>query len=428
MCDLAVTHKLHYIVDGNGNYYRVNDKDQLVMAKDWRDAGVFSFADANQRIGGGKKSHFYSAIPIEPDTVSSVSDNDSKDIIRVLPEISVQEAGDSECEVPMQVESLKETEDVELSLPYDLKRMDWEEYMLHFAYISSNVQNYKEELIEKQSELDLQISDILHYIELYDVTEAESARMVQLLKECREERRDVKDEWCRVDHFQRAIGNSSNVAKVKEAMKQLAKLEKRSYKPRKLKKMFKNCPEYTKRENKLMRVFSSGNCMQYVDETKTNEKLMDEPVGILHMNIVKENREGSGDMEFMKQWTVFDGKTNDWIGFAKQQREFYENVEQYMINLQLEVAELGARIESLLCDIEDANYNVAQGYKVFKALKDLRNERKDKQEELLQLQILTGCVDCQRMTEVLQASLQEMEMVRGEARVCEKMESVMKVG
>ena len=347
MCDLAVTHKLHYIVDGSGNYYRINDKDQLVMAKDWRDAGVFSFADANQRIGGGKKSHFYTAIPIEADKISVSDDweeggdlemevaNNTKDFIRVLPE-----AGTVVNEGRVANEG---TEDG-LSLPYDLKQMDWNEYLLHFAYVASNVQNYKDELIQKQSDLDLQISDIMHYIELYDVDGADSVRMIQLLKECREERRDVKDEWCRVDHFQRAIGNSANVAKAKDAMKQLAKLEKRSYRPRKLDGLFRETPEETVRENKLMRVFSYENCMAFEGTESEREDC-------------KGNEEkGSATMEYTKQWTVFDGKTNDWNAFAREQQEFYENVEQYMMNLQIEVAELGEQIESMLCEIEDANY------------------------------------------------------------------------
>lgn len=393
MCDVDITRKLHYIVDGSGNYYRVNNKDQLVIAKERRDAGVFSYVDANQRIGAGKKSHFYSAIPIGeelpiPDSDSLIEDLDTdsgktKDIIRVVQDVK----GGEETDVP-------------LSLPYDLKRMDWEAYMLHFAYIVSNLQNYKEELIEKQSDLDLQICDILHYIELYEVDDRESVQILQLLKECREERRDVKDEWCRVDHFQRALGNSGNVVKVKEAMKQIGKLEKRSYRPRKLETLFQECPEKTERDNKLMRVFSGRDCLAFMNEDR--EKKLTENI----------EDKGSDRMEYMKQWTAFDGKKNDWVAFAKQQMEFYMHIEQYMMNLQMEVMELGEQIEMLLCEVEDANYNVAQGYKVFKALKDLRNERKEKQEELLQLRVLTRCMDCGRMAEVLQAGLQELEGVK----------------
>ena len=50
---------MQYIVDGNGNYYTVNGNDQLVVARDKDEAGVFTFFEANQRIGGGKRAYFY---------------------------------------------------------------------------------------------------------------------------------------------------------------------------------------------------------------------------------------------------------------------------------------------------------------------------------------------------------------------------------
>ncbi len=65
MDDVSGIDKMHYIVDGNGNYYRINRKNQLVMANGREEAGVFSYVEANQRIGGGRKAHFYSVIPIE---------------------------------------------------------------------------------------------------------------------------------------------------------------------------------------------------------------------------------------------------------------------------------------------------------------------------------------------------------------------------
>lgn len=47
---------LYFIVDGSGNYYRLNSSDQLVAVESRTYAGVFSFAEANQKIGGGKKA------------------------------------------------------------------------------------------------------------------------------------------------------------------------------------------------------------------------------------------------------------------------------------------------------------------------------------------------------------------------------------
>ena len=55
---------LYYIMDYNSNYYRVNKADQLVAVSE-EEATVFTFAQANSRIGVGKKSSFYCMIPIE---------------------------------------------------------------------------------------------------------------------------------------------------------------------------------------------------------------------------------------------------------------------------------------------------------------------------------------------------------------------------
>ncbi len=59
------TDLLYYIMDYSGNYYRVSKADQLVAAASEEEATVFTFAQANSRIGGGKKSSFYCMISIE---------------------------------------------------------------------------------------------------------------------------------------------------------------------------------------------------------------------------------------------------------------------------------------------------------------------------------------------------------------------------
>lgn len=55
---------LYYIMDYSGNYYRTDKSDQLITASE-KDATVFTFTQANSRIGTGKKAAFYCMIPIE---------------------------------------------------------------------------------------------------------------------------------------------------------------------------------------------------------------------------------------------------------------------------------------------------------------------------------------------------------------------------
>ena len=398
MSSLDVGSRMHFIVDGCGNYYRINGNDQLVVADSREEAGVFSFVEANHRIGGGKKAHFYSAIPVDDESAEE--------------EVQTAEIEHSTCNV-QEPEALHDDvkeknnlaiqeADTKMVLPYDMKSIDWNEYLTHFCYIASGIQSYQDELIRALSDVDMQICDIMHYIELYDLGENDSIHMVTLLKECREQRRDVKDEIVRVECFQRAIGSSGNIAKVKDSIKQMKKLDSRVYRPRKLQKLFESCPEETQRDSKLKRAFEDSTCMD-IDN-----------VGNERYEVECNTEEEGVIMEYSKQKTIFDGKENDWKQFARQQAEFYANAEQYIYNLQEELRALDEEMEQTLLEMESANYNVTQGYKVFKHLKELRMEKKKKSEELECLYILTERFNCREMAEVMAECVGELEAVIGE--------------
>ena len=72
-----------------------------------------------------------------------------------------------------------------------------------------------------------------------------------------------------------------------------------------------------------------------------------------------------------------------------------------MINLQIELDSVDHAIEQTLTLIEDANYNVAQGYKVLKHLKELRNQKNGKQKELACLYLFIDRFDCKAMAEAM---------------------------
>lgn len=92
--------------------------------------------------------------------------------------------------------------------------------------------------------------------------------------------------------------------------------------------------------------------------------------------------------------TIYDHQENDWLGFAKQ---------------QMEIDTIDQSIEEVMEQIEDANYNVAQGYKVFRELKDLRNERKAKEQELAILKTMTECIDLKAMADACAYNVTEIE-------------------
>lgn len=57
--------KLYYIMDYSGNYFRINERNDLVIAKSVNEAAVFSFIEANKRINTGHKNKFYFMTPVE---------------------------------------------------------------------------------------------------------------------------------------------------------------------------------------------------------------------------------------------------------------------------------------------------------------------------------------------------------------------------
>lgn len=108
-----------------------------------------------------------------------------------------------------------------MNFPYDMSKINWKEYMLHFSYVVSGIKNYQDKLNEALSDVDMKISDILHYVEFNELYEEDSLQLMELLKQYREERRQIKDEQNKVECFQKAIGTSENVAKAKAGVKQI---------------------------------------------------------------------------------------------------------------------------------------------------------------------------------------------------------------
>ena len=238
------TDSLYYIMDYSGNYYRINQADQLVAVPSEQDATVFTFAQANSRICVGKKAAFYCMIPIKEET--DETDEAECEAVQIEEKSDVnmpeeQEQSESE-EYISRVKELtydEVTEQVEKNVTsYDLSEMDWVEYLTHFTYLVSGLKDYRDNLAKKHSDIDQKICDILHYIELCETNDKEAIDLVELLRVCRENRRDIKDELQRIEYFQNNLGTNANAAKAKQALKCIKGLETRKYKPRKYDELF----------------------------------------------------------------------------------------------------------------------------------------------------------------------------------------------
>lgn len=371
------TDSLYYIMDYSGNYYRTNQADQLVAVAGEQDATVFTFAQANSRMGVGKKADFYCMVPIGEKTDHTETDvfaleeqknTDKEENVSPIKELTYDE-------MPDQVEKNVSS--------YNLSEMDWAEYLTHFTYLVEGLKDYRDELAKKHSDIEQKICDILHYIELCETNDEEAIDLVELLRVCRENRRDIKDELQRIEYFQNNLGTNANVAKAKQALKCIKGLENRKYKPRKYDELFENC---VLKDRRLQR-----------DDIRETE----------------ENKGGEETMIKERNDTPFDGKENDWLSFARQQAEFYRNARQYITNLQIDMEEIDEEIEAILLETEDANCNVAQGYKVFKRLKELRLEKKAKSEELNCLYTLTDYIDCDALADTCEANLADIKSMMG---------------
>lgn len=381
---------LYYIMDYSGNYYRTNQADQLVAVAGEQDATVFTFAQANSRICVGKKAAFYCMVPLE----EKVEDRDAEAV----------ESGEAYEEAF--VSPIKELAYDEVSEPveknvssYDLSEIDWAEYLTHFTYLVEGLKDYREQLAKKHSDIEQKICDILHYIELCETNEEEAIDLVELLRECRENRRDIKDELQRIEYFQNNFGTNMNVAKAKQALKCIKGLETRKYRPRKYDELFENC---TLKDKRLQR--ADIRQMEHGYEIQ-KQRFVVEPV--------QKDEGGEETMLEERNSTPFDGKENDWLSYARQQAEFYRNVGQYITNLQMDIREIDEEIEETLLEAEDTNCNVTQGYKVFKRLKELRLERKSKSMELDCLYALTDYIDCDALADTCEANLAEVEGIMG---------------
>ena len=117
-------------------------------------------------------------------------------------------------------------------------------------------------------------------------------------------------------------------------------------------------------------------------------------------------------MDMVKRKTVFDNFDNNvdgWIEVAKQQMLFFSDIQQHIINLKIEKETLDNEIECILSFIETTTYNVAQGYKVYKILRDKSSHRKKLKKEIDQLEALVGNFDCSEMRRLYQSAVGKMQ-------------------
>lgn len=201
------TGKRYYIVDMSGNFYKNCGKQGLTQVRNSNEADLFTLREANERIGHGRKAHFYNIIEAEDATGSE----DSKTV------------------------SIGDTDTPTL---FDGLNNDWEGMLEKLCYMSSHLTDYQANLSRMLSDVDKEICDIRHCIEFEDLTDAEMLRVSKLLKEKLQHRREIKDEQDRTGMLQSTFLDEAFDIKVHQGLELMERMKHRMYTPRKLPELF----------------------------------------------------------------------------------------------------------------------------------------------------------------------------------------------
>ena len=391
MTVLSDLQTFYYIKDSLGHFYRLNTEKELVAAKNEDEAGIFTFLEVSKRLGDSKKAKFYNAVPVPMD---------------VEPDEKIIEKADQNQESTLEVTSLyRPSKEKNSNISHnevsdwlnsfdDLSEVNWIEFLEVIVFINAMLPDYKTRLRDDHSKIELLIIDLMHLVELCDYDDQQALEIMDRLREAREKRRVIKNELYRVERFQNAVGSNAVSQKAMEALKNINTYEGGFYKPRVDKDLFKNMELKPRNLHKC-----------YADQdynasfAEKTAKDLESGNEVFEMNNPSNERVG----------TVFDHKKMDWKSFVKDQVEFFRNAENYIYDLQYDLDQIDSEIDNILEKLEDANFNVVQGYKKFRELKELRLRRKELCIELEYVEMITDRFNCASMLDAYEEIEAEME-------------------
>lgn len=202
--------KMYYIVDMQGNYYKIGAKGNLMVAKNSDEADVFTLRDANDRIGGGRKARFYTTVEATETVIpaeETVYDDPEYDVI----------------DKPTMFDSLQN---------------NWEELLSNLCYMSSHMDEYQNNLNQMLSDVDKEICDLMHYLEFSDLDNHEMLKVAEMLKDRRQHRRQIKDEMEKTALMKDTFLDRTFGTKVQQSLDVMERMKTRQYTPRRLNELF----------------------------------------------------------------------------------------------------------------------------------------------------------------------------------------------
>ena len=206
----------YYITDTQGNYYKLNEKGSLVVAKNSTEASVFPIQEANSRIGTGRKARFYHLMRAE-DFIA--------DIVETLPDTE-------------ESYSAPEMEAFETPTMFDSLHNDWEGMLGNLCYMSDHMDEYQNNLKLMLSDVDKEVCDLMHYLEFNELDNDELIEASKMLQERRRRRREIKDEMEKTALMKSTFLDSGFSIKIQQSLEFMERMKSRQYTPRKLESLF----------------------------------------------------------------------------------------------------------------------------------------------------------------------------------------------
>lgn len=202
--------KMYYIVDMQGNYYKIGAKGNLMVAKNSDEADMFTLRDANDRIGSGRKARFYTTVEAEETVIPA------EEAVYDAPEYDV----------------------VDKPTMFDSLQNNWEELLSNLCYMSSHMDEYQNNLNQMLSDVDKEICDLMHYLEFSDLDNQEMLKVAEMLKDRRQHRRQIKDEMEKTALMKDTFLDRTFGTKVQQSLDVMERMKTRRYTPRRLNELF----------------------------------------------------------------------------------------------------------------------------------------------------------------------------------------------
>lgn len=126
---------------------------------------------------------------------------------------------------------------------------------------------------------------------------------------------------------------------------------------------------------------------------------------LAHSLGMKHSDDGSLELEEVETLEIVQEEPVSAYRFLQEQVIFWNNINIKLTAMKSDVSQLEEEIESVLNFIEGTTYNAAQGYRVYKLLRDKRAERKKILKEVICMEALLEQLDSKEMMGAFQTSL-----------------------